>query len=198
MLSIFFTQTSFGTDFFQTEELKSLQPFFKRSENGFKQKSPSVGTSKLFYAIQESAKLERFILFFQLLKQLNTGKHLPLSSFHSEKKYNDTEGKRMGAVYQYTMDHFREKISLQDIAKEAAMTPNAFCNYFKKRTRKTYVTFLNEIRVEEACKLLREQQESSIAEIAEQSGFQNISNFNRKFKELKGGTPLEYRKVSIL
>ena len=198
MLSIFFTQVSFGTDFFQTEELKSLQKFFKKSENGFKQKKFSEKTYQLFYAIQKSAKLERFILFFQLLKQLNTGKHLPLSSFHSEKQYNDTEGKRMGAVYQYTMDHFREKITLVDIAKEAAMTPNAFCNYFKRRTRKTYITFLNEIRVEEACKLLREQHESSIAEIAEQSGFQNISNFNRKFKELKGGTPLEYRKGSVL
>jgi len=198
MLSIFFTQASFGTDFFQTEELKLLQSFFQRSENGFKLKRPSEKISQLFFAVQKATKLERFILFFQLLKRLNTGKYLLLSSFHSEKKYNDTEGKRMGAVYQYTMEHFREKITLQDIAKEAAMTPNAFCNYFKKRTRKTYVAFVNEIRVEEACKLLQEQPELSIAEIAEQSGFRNISNFNRKFKELKSVTPWEYRKESVL
>jgi AraC-like DNA-binding protein len=198
MLSIFFTQTSFGADFFQTEELKPLQSFFKKSENGFKLKSPSEKTIRLFHDIQKSTKLERFIHFFQLLKQLNTSKYLALSSFHSEKKYKDIEGQRMGAVFQYTMNHFREKIPLHAVAKEAAMTPNAFCNYFKKRTRKTYVTFLNEIRVEEACKLLREQQEYSIAEIAEQSGFQNISNFNRRFKEIKGLKPMVFRKENAL
>ena len=193
MLSIFFTRTSFGSDFFQTEELKSLHTFFKKSENGFKLTHTSAQVVQLFYEIQKSTKLERFILFFQLLKQLNTAQHLVLSSFHSEKKYKDTEGQRMGAVFQYTMDHFREKITLQAIAKEAAMTPNAFCNYFKKRTRKTYITFLNEIRIEEACKLLRAEKELSIAEIAEQSGFQNISNFNRKFKEIKQIRPREFK-----
>lgn len=197
MLSIFFTQASFGNDFFQTEELKSLQTFFKKSENGFKLKNASEKTTRLFYDIQKSTKLERFILFFQLLKQLNTAKHSVLSSFHSEKKYKDIEGQRMGAVFQYTMDHFKEKITLQAVAKEAAMTPNAFCNYFKKRTRKTYVTFLNEIRIEEACKLLKEKNELSIAEIAEQSGFQNISNFNRKFKEIKACKPMAFRKENV-
>jgi len=198
MLSIFFTQASFGNDFFQTEELKSLQSFFKKSENGFKLKNPSEKIISLFYSIQKSTKLERFILFFKLLKQLNSAKYLVLSSFHSEKKYKDIEGQRMGAVFQYTMDHFKEKITLQAVAKEAAMTPNAFCNYFKKRTRKTYITFLNEIRIEEACKLLKEEKELSIAGIAEQSGFQNISNFNRKFKEIKGLKPMEFRKQAVL
>jgi len=198
MISIFFTQTSFGADFFQTEELKSLQSFFKKSENGFKLQSPSVKSIGLFSDIQKSTKLERFILFFQLLKQLNSAKYVALSSFQSEKKYKDIEGQRMGAVFQYTMDHFREKITLQAIAKEAAMTPNAFCNYFKKRTRKTYITFLNEIRIEEACKLLREEKDLSIAEIAEQSGFQNISNFNRKFKEIKKEKPIAFRKRALL
>ncbi|MEM7085284.1 MAG: AraC family transcriptional regulator [Bacteroidota bacterium] len=198
MLSVFFTRTSFGTEFFQTEELKSLHSFFKKSENGFKLKHTSEKINGLFYDIQKSTKLERFILFFQLLKQLNTAKYVPLSSFHSEKKYKDVEGQRMGAVFQYTMDHFREKITLQAVAKEAAMTPNAFCNYFKKRTRKTYITFLNEIRIEEACTLLKEEKELSIADIAEQSGFQNISNFNRKFKEIKGLKPMGFRKQFAL
>jgi AraC-like DNA-binding protein len=51
---------------------------------------------------------------------------------------------------------------------------------------------MNELRIEEACKLLREQEEMSITEVAEFSGFQNISNFNRKFKKLKFITPREY------
>jgi len=73
------------------------------------------------------------------------------------------------------------------------MTKNAFCKYFKKRTNKTYVTFLNELRIEEACKLLQAKNEFTIAEIAEFTGFQNISNFNRKFKQLIKKTPKEYK-----
>lgn len=192
MLSVFFTETSFGNGFFETEELKSLKSFFKKAENGFKVSSPSEKITTIFQKLQKASKLERFILFFQLLKQLNNAKYEALSSFISEKKYTDNEGQRMGAVFQYTMNNFREKITLEDIARKAAMTPNAFCKYFKKRTRKTYITFLNEIRIEEACKLLREQAEMSIAEIAEHSGYQNLSNFNRKFKQLKLKTPREY------
>lgn len=194
MLSVFFTKKAFGTFFFETEELKSLQSFFRKAENGFRLTHASEKWAALFEKIGKASKLDRFILFFQLLKQLNAARYEALSSFISEKKYTDIEGRRMGAVFQFTMNNFRKKITLDEIAKKAAMTPNAFCKYFKKRTRKTYITFLNEIRIEEACKLLREQPESSIAEIAEQSGFQNISNFNRKFKEIKGVKPMAFRK----
>jgi AraC-like DNA-binding protein len=192
MLSVFFTETSFGDEFFETEELKSLGSFFKKAENGFKVTSPSKKIISIFQNLQNVSKLDRFILFFELLKRINNAKYDVLSSFISEKKYTDNEGQRMSAVFQYTMTHFREKISLEEIGREAAMTTNAFCKYFKKRTRKTYITFLNELRIEEACKLLREQKEMSITAIAEHSGFQNISNFNRKFKQLKQVTPREY------
>lgn len=192
MLSVFFNKTSFGHGFFDTEELKSLISFFKKAENGFKVTSAGKKIIDIFQKLQKVSKLDRFILFIKLLKHLNNAKHEVLSSFISEKGYTDNEGQRMSAVFQYTMTHFREKISLEEIAREAAMTTNAFCKYFKKRTRKTYITFLNELRIEEACKFLREQTEMSIAEIAEHSGFQNISNFNRKFKQLKQTTPREY------
>jgi AraC-like DNA-binding protein/quercetin dioxygenase-like cupin family protein len=193
MLSVFFTKASFGTHFFEMEELKSLQSFFRKAENGFRLTHASEKWAALFQRIQKASKLDRFILFFQLLKQLNAARYEGLSTFNSEKKYSDTEGQRMGAVFQYTMNHFREKITLEEIAKTAAMTPNAFCNYFKKRTRKTYITFLNEIRIEEACRLLRAHPERSMAVIAEQSGFQNISNFNRKFRQIKQCQPRKYR-----
>ena len=118
----------------------------------------------------------------------------PLSSFISDKKYSDNEGRRMSAVLEFTMNHFQQEISLNTISQEAAMTKNAFCKYFKKRTNKTYVTFLNELRIEEASKLLQAEKDLSITEIAEACGFQNISNFNRKFKQLKGKTPRDFRK----
>lgn len=193
MLSIFFTKQSFGESFFNTEELTSLASFFKRAENGFIISSESDSLKKLFLKIYNATKIDRFILFFQLLKELNTTKFKSLSSFVSLKKYSDNEGRRMSAVFEYTINNFQKEISLEDISHEAAMTKNAFCKYFKKRTNKTYVTFLNELRIEEACKLLQSKNELTVAEIAELTGFQNISNFNRKFKKLIDKTPKAYR-----
>ncbi|PKA82581.1 AraC family transcriptional regulator [Ulvibacter sp. MAR_2010_11] len=194
MLSIFFTEASFGDNFFLIEELKSLQPFFKKAENGCKLTSKKQQIAGYFAQLFKASKFDRFLLFLQLLKILSTAQQERLSSFVSEKKYKDTEGKRMSAIFEYTMTHFRNPVSLKDIAEQAAMTENAFCRYFKKRTRKTFVTFLNELRIEEACKLIHTEKELSIAEISERAGFQNVSNFNRKFLELKRQTPREYLK----
>ncbi len=193
MLSIFFTKNSFGANFFEIEELKSLSSFFDRTENGFKIISNQKRIFASFETIFKATRLQRFILFFQLLGQINSAKFEVLSSFHSKKKYGDREGRRMSAVYDYTINHFQQPISLDEIAQEAAMTKNAFCKYFKKRTNKTYITFLNELRIEESCRLMNTGTELNIAEIAEKSGFRNISNFNRKFREIKNSTPREYK-----
>ena len=182
MLSIFFTETSFGHDFFKTEELKSLQPFFRRAESGFQIIKAEQGAITPFLKFQKSSKLERFIFFIKLLKMLNRAPFHTLSSFTQSKKYSDLEGQRMSAILDYSINHFQEKITLEVIAQKAAMTPNAFCKYFKKRTRKTYISFLNELRIEEACKLLLKHRDMNIPDIAEQCGFYNVSNFNRKFK----------------
>lgn len=198
MLTVFFKRDSFGADFFDTEELKSLTSFFENASLGFKVDHPSEVLKTTFQKIFKVEKFERFLLFLQLLKVLNEIPKQLLSSYPIQKKFNDLEGQRMGNIYSYTLNHFREKITLEEIASEAAMTPQAFCRYFKKRTRKTYIEFLNEIRIEEACSLLKNNSEMSITEISERSGFSNISNFHRKFKQQKGMRPLQYQKHHIL
>ncbi len=196
MLTVFFTEYAFGQDFFKTEELKDLHSFFEKAASGFKIERASTKITSIFDSLPSASKLERFILFMELLKTLNNTTSRPLSSFNLAKKYTDNEGRRMSAVFEYTINNFRKDIPLEVIAEKAAMTKNAFCKYFKKRTRKTYVTFLNEIRVEEACQLLRSKKEWSIAEVAEHAGFNNMSNFNRIFKSIKNQTPRAFKKLS--
>jgi AraC-like DNA-binding protein len=99
----------------------------------------------------------------------------------------------MSAVFEYTMINFGSDISLSQIANVATMTTNAFCKYFKQRTNKTYVQFLNEVRIENACRLLQKKTDRSINEIANLSGFNNISNFNRKFKVIKKMSPSTFK-----
>lgn len=193
MLTLFFTKESFGKGFFEIEELKPLQSLFHKAKNGIKIKA-SKECILIFETIFKAHKLERFISFLSLLKLISKTKSESLSSFVSLKKFNDNEGKRMNAVFNYTLTNFQKEISLTTISQEAAMTKNAFCKYFKKRTNKTYTTFLNELRIEKSCNLLKTNNELTIAEIAELSGFQNISNFNRKFKQFVGSSPRVYRK----
>ena len=193
MLTLFFTKDSFGASFFDLEELLEIQSFFKSIGNGFRVLSNKQELEAYFLSLKRQTKLERFITFLQILKLLKTVKKQPLSSFMYEKNYSAKEGKRMQSVLSYTMNHFTKNISLTEISDIANMTKNAFCKYFKKRTNKTYVQFLNKLRIESASKLLLNQKELSVSEIAYQSGFGNVSNFNRQFKSLKNTTPSKYR-----
>ena len=147
----------------------------------------------MFFQLKNAQKLRRFILLLELLQQISKANYKSLSSFIYDKTYTDIEGNRMRNVFEYTMEHYNSEISLSTIAEVSTMTKNAFCKYFKKRTNKTYVQFLNELRIEHACKLLRSQKDLSIIEIAEITGFNNISNFNRQFKKIKKTNPNAFK-----
>ncbi|RNC87716.1 MAG: AraC family transcriptional regulator [Winogradskyella sp.] len=194
MLTLFFTKNSFGKDFFDLEELKETSIFFKRSTHGFRVTSHKKKIKDLFLQLKEASKLKRFILLLELLQIISKANYHSLSSFIYNKTYTDIEGTRMRNVFEYTMENYNSTIYLETIAEVANMTKNAFCKYFKRRTNKTYIQFLNELRIEHACKLLLSQRDLPIIEIAEQTGFNNLSNFNRQFKKLKNLSPLEFKK----
>jgi AraC-like DNA-binding protein len=196
MISLFFTKDAFGSNFFMLEEMRELNKFFKKVDNGFKVSPSSEPLRIRFMSLKNDTKFERFISLLSILKSLSKMRSNPLSSFIYEKKLNDVEGKRMRDVMEYSMANYSKTITLDDISHVAAMTKNAFCKYFKKRTNKTYFKFLNEIRVEYACKLLVSNEDFSIAEIADKSGFNNISNFNRQFKSVKEVIPSEYKRLN--
>ncbi len=193
MLSVFFTKDAFGIDFFNLEEMNGLNHFFKKAENGAKISSSIPKITKLFSQLKSNTKFNQFLLLLELLNILTKAKYKNLSSYIYKKEYTDFEGKRMRDIMEFTMNHYQQHISLETVASVANMTKNAFCKYFKKRTNKTYFTFLNELRIEYACKLLNKNKDLSITEIAILSGFNNISNFNRKFKLLKKNSPLQYK-----
>ncbi|SFD17376.1 AraC family transcriptional regulator [Algibacter pectinivorans] len=194
MLSLFFTKTSFGNLFFELEELKEVSLFFKRAKYGFKITSQIKLVKELFFELESASKFNRFLILLKLLKIASNCQYESLTSFIYDKKYSDNEGYRMRNVFEFTMNNFEKEITLNTIAAIANMSKNAFCKYFKKRTNKTYIQFLNELRIEHACKLLAKNKDFSIIEIAEASGFNNISNFNRQFKSIKNTSPSRFKK----
>ncbi|TRZ43515.1 AraC family transcriptional regulator [Robertkochia solimangrovi] len=192
MLTLFFTRNSFGRDFFNSPELREMEAFFKESELGLILPA-SKKLAIRFNKLHRMNRIKRVASLLNIIDTIMNAKRSKLSTFVYGKKYTDDEGKRMSAVFQHAMENFHEQISLEEIAEKASMTRNAFCRYFKKRTNKTFFQFLIEIRIENACKLLYKNKDMPIASVAELCGFQNITNFNRKFKELKGVTPSQYR-----
>lgn len=191
--TLFFDYNSFGKDFFKLSDLALANEFFRQSEYGMKVLSNQDKIIALFNLLAHQNKVEQIATLLLIISQITKSKTEPLSSFVYRKTYSDDEGKRMSNVYEYAMERYHEQISLEEISERANMSKNAFCRYFKKRTNKTFFQFLIEIRIENACKLLSGQPESPVNGIAEQCGFSNIANFNRKFKELKGCTPTQYR-----
>ena len=195
MLTLFFTKESFGTSFFKLEEFEEIESFFLNSLHGFQVTSQLTEIKEIFNKLKKATKLERFIILIALLKLLSESDINLLSNYTYAKKLSDSEGKRMRKVFDYTLKNADQKISLDEIASVANMTKNAFCKFFKKRTNKTYINYLTELRIENACKILKSNKDMAIVDVAFKAGFYNISNFNRRFKELKKMTPLTFRNL---
>lgn len=139
--------------------------------------------------------LDRFLEVLEILNDLSkSSEFVFLNNEIIRQRIDESDGKRLNDVIQYTFKHYHDKITLEEVSQIANLVPSAFCRFFKQRTRKTYFDFLNEIRVRNACKMLLNK-DRTIVQICFQSGFNNLSYFNRKFKDLTGYSPLKYHKA---
>jgi AraC-like DNA-binding protein len=94
------------------------------------------------------------------------------------------------------MDNYTKNPTLEEVAEIACMSPTAFCRFFKSHTNKTYIQFLNEVRIGNACNLLINN-DLSISEICYMTGFNNTAHFNNQFRKILGVTPSEYKHEHI-
>lgn len=193
MYTLFFSRSSFGKEFFTVADLEETKGFFDKAKSGLKI-SGNEYLNSLFLNLQHQNRIRRISSLLRIIDHITYCEGRRLSSFIYNKKISDNEGKRMSEVFEYAIEKFPEPITLEEISMKANMSKNAFCRYFKKRTNKTFFQFLTEIRIENACKMLVEDKDIPISIVSELSGFQNIANFNRKFKELKKTTPSLFRK----
>jgi AraC-like DNA-binding protein len=192
MISLFFTYTTFGDNFFDIPHLEQAKAFFTTSNTAFKVSENNTEARELMKKFPEVDKLSRLLIFLQLLKSIGLAPVTMLTGFVHPKSLSANEGKRLQDVLDYVMNNFEKEIKLITVANLAFMTPNAFCRFFKQRTNKTFFQFLIELRIEHACQLLTSNKDLDVLQIAEKSGFGSISNFNRKFKQLKKTTPTAY------
>ena len=193
-LNIFFNAKGQLDSFFDLPEIKNVKNFLQNQQSGFKVPPEHVEEiAEKMLLIQQTTGVDQLVHFIELLKQLSSYQELtPLSARSQPIAYSEHEGIRIGAIYNYIMQQYDRPITLEDVAKQAHMTPQAFCRYFKRHTLHTFVSFLNEVRINEACKKLTDGQYDSIATVAYNCGFNSITNFNRVFKSVTGKSPSEY------
>lgn len=194
-LTVFFDPFGSLAPLLELAELSTLKDFIQQCIRGFKVPDGYVSSvSELMLKIKDAPGPAQVIHFLQLLSILQgmPVKPQPLSSASAPAGISESEGIRISNIYNYILQHYSGAITLDDVAREACMTPQAFCRYFKKHTRQTFVSFLNQVRVSEACKKLTGNRYQSISVVAYKCGFSSITNFNRVFKGVMGQSPRGY------
>ena len=193
-ISIFFKEETFGSQFFEIPEMTHIKRLLNLALNGLKLKGEErVEISENIVKTQRLEGFERFQHLLNILNIFAVSESLhSLSTVSYNSPIKDSDNERINIVFHYLSTHFQKDISLEEIASVANMTPNAFCRYFKQRTRKPFSSFLNEMRVEYAGKLIADTKQN-FGNIAFESGYNSISYFNRQFKRITGCTPIEYR-----
>lgn len=195
---IHFLPWALGEQFFNLPENHELQKLFNKAKQGISiHRKTKSQVATLLLQLLSSTGTKKIILFLEILQVLSVSSDL---QYINKKKLPllqaEKEPERMNDIVQYILANFHNYITLKQMASVANLTPNAFCRYFKLRANKTYSSFLTEVRINHACKLLIETSRP-VSGICYESGFNNFSNFNRYFKQLVGFTPNQYRKKYI-
>lgn len=195
-LTLFFNPDGMLSSFFGLPEMKQMRSFLQQSRTGFHipvRNSGEVHSRMQYISELSDDSVDRILYFIDLMKLLSSLPGLtPLSSNVQTQYFSEEDGSRISEIYNYIMSNFDRDISLDDVAAVAHMTTQSFCRYFRKHTGKTFVSFLNEVRISEACSMLTDTSTDAISTVAYNCGFNSITNFNRVFRSIKRMTPSEY------
>ncbi|MDG5799496.1 AraC family transcriptional regulator [Marinilabiliaceae bacterium ANBcel2] len=174
-------------------EMTHIKELFERSARGiyFSRNFSSFMEDK-FKLLYNSRGFKRLLLFLEILDAMaREREYRLLASANYSRKGSVLKDDRLKKILNYINLNYTRQLSLDEISSSFGMNPSAFSRYFKHKTSKTFVQYVNDMRVNYACKLLQEG-ESTIVNICFECGFNNLSNFNRFFKSKTGITPKQY------
>jgi len=193
-VTIQFHNDLFSGSLLQRSLMRSLKDMFDRSVHGILFNKHEV--KKIAPRILGVSELDGFDYFMELFSILydlsKTGGQRLLSA--AQRPVNDFENSdKIKLFYNYIQKNYATKITLDEVASLLNMSKVSFNRFMKKTTNCTFIEYLNDVRIDNASRLLAGE-DYSISEVAFMCGFNNIANFNRIFKKLKGLTPTTYRK----
>lgn len=182
-----------GSTFWNAPEMGQIHRLFERSKRGVVfngSKKEKIG--QLLNQMIEEQPFQRLLILLEILQKMAEIDEYELMNASSTLvDLTHLDEQRMLAIYKFVEEKYKQVISIQEVAEVAHLTVPSFCRYFKKKTRQTFIDFLNEYRVNQVCKGL--QTSKGITEICFDSGFNNVSHFNKTFKKVTGKSPKAYR-----
>lgn len=193
-IMVHFKLASLGDALLSQHELHGLKELLNEAERGivFSVEDARKAEKHLLKMISNKG-IDKVIDFFNIIQIMCTSeKRGYLCSDNYKLAFDERGNKRMTDVYNYIRENYFKPISLEKISKIARMSPFAFSRYFKKNCGAGFVEYLNRVRTNKACYLLRET-EYQVHDIAVECGFASISNFNKQFRKTEGISPRDYR-----
>jgi AraC-like DNA-binding protein len=193
-ISLYFNRRAFGETFFDLPEMSRVRILLDKAGGGLDVK----GTSRTY--IEEKLKrmkvlegFDRFLGLLEILRSLSRSDQIiELDIRRKDLFSHPQDAERLNRVFNYVFSHLGDPIRIEEMARMTHFTPSGFCRYFKTKTRRSFIAFLNEVRIQRAKELLRDK-DWTVARIAMESGYDNLSNFNRQFRKMTGQTPRIYR-----
>lgn len=190
-----FPGTIFGGPFLDLPEMAPVRRLLEKSAQGIR--FGDVARKKVaprmirMGRLRGLARLIELLEILRILSQVPPERTLSSRAFAPSARIGDRD--RIDAICKFAAENSTKPIALSQAASAAHMSVPAFTRFFRKSTGKTFLEYLTEIRVGSACRLLVETDKSA-SEVCFAAGFRNVSTFNRRFLELKGVTPREFRR----
>lgn len=194
VIVIYFHNNFFSEEIYGKAEFYKLKNFFNKSNLGIEIKGETrTIIGEMMFELLHTEGLESIILLLKILDTLVISTTCSyINEFDEAINYKEAETERIHKVYDFVIKNFDKQIRLEQVAEIANMTSTSFSRYFKTRLNKSFSDFLKEIRVNYACKLLKDDS-ISIEMISYECGYPSITNFNKQFKSVIGLQPRQYR-----
>ncbi|PZX16811.1 AraC-like DNA-binding protein [Breznakibacter xylanolyticus] len=193
-ITIQFPRDLFGNDMLEKNVLKPIKELFQNAQRGIAFSSSAIkAVEDKILTLSKKRGFDSFIELQSILYDLAISRDQKLLTNVSFQRNNDFHNsEKIEKVYHFIRENYNKKIKLEEAAGLLNMSIVSFTRLIKQRTGKSFVDFVNEIRLGYATRMLIETTKS-VGEICFDCGFNNISNFNRIFKKKQGVTPSEFR-----
>ena len=185
-----------GEGFFKMPEMESIRNLLKRSARGINFLGKSkLQVNEMVNDLSISSDFEKVFELVKILKILSDESHYELlysSGFLTD--FEKSDKRQLDEVYHFVMRNVKNKLNLEQISEIVNMAASSFSRYFRRVNGKTFSQYVSEIRIGYASRLLIEN-EYPVARVCYESGFNNLSNFNRQFKTIMNYSPTDFLKL---
>jgi len=192
-IMVHFRRDSLGDSLLSQFEMADLRQLFENASRGiaFPPKTGEAAEEPMRRLLSDTG-LKKMVSFFRLLEILCSAPRFKTLSGDSHEAVHEITDSRLTEVCSYVRDNFYRAIPVKEVAAVAKMSPHSFSRFFSRSTGSGFVDYVNQVRTNKACYLLRET-DHQINEIVFECGFATVSNFNKQFRKHAGMSARDYR-----